>query len=234
MRPWSVALRTVGLMVLTLAATGCGGTPKQAELRIKILNASTQAPLDGALISIEKGGIYVNNPDPSLGSPAYVYGATAGNDGTVRMMLPTAKLGVHTFYAGHYYGSRLVQFDQDLGITVNMEAFQNDETPPALDNAALDPSVVAAGEEFTVSADVTRGDPDDPLSDEVVVVFADEHFSRALDPPSAGVQGVGFPDGTWQTTLTAPDNPGSYDYHLAATSEHCVTSDPITLTLEVE
>lgn len=234
MRRWRLGGRNAVLAVLATAVTACAGTPDEAELRIKIVNAASHEPLGGALVSIEKGGIYVKNPDPSVGSPAYVYGAITDDDGTISMMLPTDDIGVHTFYAGHYYGSRLVQFDQDLGITVNMETFLNNEAPPSLADATLEPAVVAAGEEFTVSADVASGAEDDPLSDEVIVVFADAHFSRALDPPSPGVQGTGFPDGTWQTTLTAPESPGTYSYHLAATSEHCVTSDPVTLTLEVE
>lgn len=221
-------------LLFAMALTACAGTPDEAELRIKVVGASTHEPLGQALVSIERGGLYVSNPDPSVGSPAYVYGAVVGDDGTVRMTLPTDDLGVHTFYAGHYYGSRKVELDQDLGITINMESFQNDETPPSLENATLEPAVVGPGDDFSVSADVATGDPDDPLSDEVVVVLADQVFSRALDPPSEGTQGKGFPDGLWQTTLTAPDEPGTYDYHLAATTEHCVTSDPVTLTLEVQ
>ena len=234
MRPWKPGMLNTALAVSTTVATACARTPEEAELRIKVVNASTQAPLDGALVAIERGGIYVTNPDPSVGNPAYVYGAMTAADGTVRMRLPTDQLGVHTFYAGYYYGSRLVDLDQGLGVTVSMETFQNDEVPPFMANAALEPSVVAPGDEFTVTADVTHGDADDPLSEEVLVVFADEHFSRALGPPSAGVQGTGYPDGTWTTMLTAPDSPGTYAYHLVATSELCVTSDPVTLTLEVD
>ncbi len=219
---------------LALAAVSCTATPEEAELRIKVVNATTRAPLPNTLISIEKGGIYVKNPDTSRGSPAYVYGAVTGAAGTARLQIPTDDVGVHTFLAGYYYGSRLIEFDQDLGITVSMETFQNNETPPSVTNAKLEPAVVAPGASFTLSADVNRGDADDPLSDEVVVVFGEAHFSRALDPPSAGVQGKGFPDGLWKTTLTAPNSPGTYTYHLAATSEHCVTSDPIALTLDVQ
>ena len=41
-------------------------------------------------------------------------------------------------------------------------------------------------------ADVTAAEASDPLSDEVIVVYPHAKKSRALAPPSAGVQGKGF------------------------------------------
>jgi hypothetical protein len=169
-----------------------------------------------------------------VGAPAYIYGGMTSGAGTLFLNIPTDDVGVHTFFDGYYYGSRELTLDQNLGITVSMETFQNNETPPSITNPKLEPATVGPKEQFVVSADVARGDADDPLSDEVIVVFADAHFSRAMDPPSAGVQGKGFPDGIWKTTLTAPDQPGTYHYDFAATSEQCVTSDLVRLTLEVQ
>jgi hypothetical protein len=215
-------------------SAGCAGTPDEAELRIKVIDARSRAPLVGTLISIEKGGIYVSNPDPSRGNPSFVYGALIGDEGTFSLMLPTDELGVHSFAPGHYYGARRVELDQDLGITINMEAFQANELAPTISNAQLDPATVAPGADFTVSADVAHGDANDPLSEEVIVTFPAELRSRALDPPSPGIQGTAFPDGVWRATLTAPSQAGSYVYYLSATSEGCVTSDIVALTLEVQ
>jgi hypothetical protein len=149
-------------------------------------------------------------------------------------------MGVHAFADGHYYGARELDLDQDLGITVNIERFQRGEAPPTIADALLEPATVARGEPFTIVAQVTQGDsgaPDhraDPLSEEVIVTDPVGQRSRALDPPSAGVQGVAFPDGEWSTTLRAPSETGSYDYYLTATSEGCVTSDATVLTLVVQ
>lgn len=218
------------------AATGCYTEPEEAELRIKLIDSETKAPLSGGLVSLEEGGIYVRNPDPSLASPAYVHGLQASSAGTMIFNLKTgAPKGIHSFVDGYYYGSRLVEvFDQDIGVTVNMKAFKDGETPPTISNAALSPDTVAPGAAFTLSADVTSPSASDPLSDEVIVIYPHAQESRALAPPSAGVQGQGYPDGTWSAALVAPSTAGSYEYYLTATSEHCVTSNVTILTLQVQ
>lgn len=218
------------------ALAGCYTAPEKAELRIKLIDSQTKAPLSGGLVSLEEGGIYVRNPDPSKASPAYVHGLQASSAGTMIFELKTGSpKGIHSFVDGYYYGSRLVEvFDQDIGVTLNMESLPTGETPPSIANAALSPDIVAPGEAFTVSADVTAPSSSDPLSDEVIVIYPHAQESRALAPPSAGVQGQGYPDGTWSVVLVAPSTPGSYEYHLTATSEHCVTSNSVLLTLQVE
>lgn len=221
-------------VLVYFSMVGCASTPDTAELRIKVIDAASRKPLAGAVVAIEKGGLYVPNPDPSRGAPAYVYGTQVASDGTVQLSLPTGAIGVHSFEGGYYYGSRLVTFDQDLGITIDMEAFQSSESPPAITNAQLEPSSVAPGGSFTVSADVTHGDANDPLSDEVIVTWPAKSRSRALDPPAPGVQGKGFPDGQWSATLSAPNDPGTYNYYLTATSEGCVTSEVVPLVLQVQ
>jgi hypothetical protein len=218
-------------------AASCA-TPDEAELRVKVFDVGQNLSLAGAVIAIERGGIYVTNPDPSRGNPSYVWGARASDQGTLGIRLPTGPIGVHAFADGHYYGAHELELDQDLGITVNIERFQREEVPPTIAGATLEPSVVTPGQSFTISAEVTQGDSgppnhaSDPLSEEVIVVDPVGLHSRALDPPSAGIQGTGFPDGVWSTTLSAPSEPGTYDYYLTATSEGCVTSDATVLTLE--
>jgi hypothetical protein len=202
-----------------------------------VIDAAEHAPIPGAIVAMEKGGIYRTNPDPSVGNPSYVYGARADDQGTVTMVLDTDFIGVHTFVNGYFYGARLVELDQDVGVTVNMEKFTNKSPPilpPTIQNEALSPSTVAPGAPFTVSADVQKGEATDPLSEEVIITFPKGGTCRALDPPSAGVQGKAFPDGAWSALLTAPDEPGTYEYYLSATSEGCVTSDVKTLTLIVQ
>ncbi len=245
MRRRDLPIRRMGLwwnaavLAQALTVVGCG-SPDTVELRVKVFDIGQNTPLAGAVVAIEQGGIYLANPDPSRGNPSYVWGARAGDEGTLSMTLPTGPIGVHTFIDGHYYGSRSLDLDQPLGITVNMEGFQHEEVPPTITGATLDPASVAPGAMVTLSAAVTQGDhgaPDhgpDPLSEEVIVTDPAGRRSRALDPPSAGVQGTGFPDGTWGTTLRAPTEAGSYDYYLTATSEGCVTSDVTLLTLEVK
>jgi hypothetical protein len=152
------------------------------------------------------------------------------------MTVPTGELGIHTFTSGYYYGSRFVDFDQELGITINMEPFRDPKpAAPTIASPELSPATVAPGEVFVVRADVKAGNAKDPLSEEVIVIHPRSGTSRALDPPSAGVQGKAYPDGIWKTTLTAPSEPGTYEYFLAATSEGCVTSDiPPALVLQVQ
>ncbi|MBK7582948.1 MAG: hypothetical protein IPI67_22480 [Myxococcales bacterium] len=220
-------------------ATGCYQTPDSAELRIKLVDTSepkSPKPMAGALIAIETGGLYVTNPDPSQASPSYKYGGRAGDDGTLIMTLPTDTIGVHSFATGYYYGSRLVPFDQDLGITINMEPFRTPFPPlPTITNPTLSAVSVAPGAEFTISCEVKAGEAADPLSDEVIVTIPAENRALALAPPSAGVQGKGYPDGTWSLQLVAPGEPGSYEYFLSATSEGCVTGDlGPALVLEVK
>lgn len=238
---WRIGLQRLALATgCAWAAVACAGTPAEAELRIKVFDIGANTPLGGAVVAIEKGGIYVTNPDPARGNPSYVYGARASSEGTLSLRLPTGSIGVHTFADGHYYGARGLELDQDLGITINVESFQRSEQPPTLSNARLEPATVAPGADFILSAEVTQGDsgaPDhgpDPLSEEVIVTDPAAQRSHALDPPTAGVQGTGFPDGLWSTTLSAPADTGSYDYFLTATSEGCVTSDVTVLTLRVE
>jgi hypothetical protein len=244
---------------------GCS-TPENAELRIKVIDATSRLPLASSVIGIEKGGLYVSNRDPSKGNASYQYGVQTGSDGTVRVTLPTDLLGVHSFApgkpvcdaacrmaitTGYYYGARLVELDQDLGITLNMEPFQKGCSgapdticppqitnemwciPPATGTCPAAATSVAPGAQFMISAQVSAGDPKDPLSEEVIVIHPDSNQSKALDPPSPPVS-RGFPDGPWSATLTAPQQPATYQYYLSATSEGCVTSDTVPLTIIVQ
>jgi hypothetical protein len=231
------------LLQLTAALAGlstgaaCTSTSDEAELRIKVLDPAGQRPLAGAIVSMEVGGLYVTNPDPSRGNPSFVYGARTDEQGTLRVPLKTDEIGVHSFVGGYFYGARLVELDQDVGITIFMAPLTSRDpapAPPTISNERLDPAIVTAGGQFTVSADVATGDPDDPLSEEVIVTCPTQTMSSALDPPSRGIPGKMYPDGFWSRTLVAPNQPGRYDCYLTATTEGCVTGDIKLLVLEVQ
>jgi hypothetical protein len=234
---------TRGLLQLTAAlaaaSTGvaCTSTPDEAELRIKVLDPAGSRPLAGAIVAMEVGGLYVTNADPSRGNPSFVHGAQTDEQGSLRVTLKSDEIGVHSFVGGYFYGARLVELDQDLGITIFMAPFASRDPaplPPTISNEQLDPAIVAPGGQFSVSAEVATGDPDDPLSEEVIVTCPTQTMSSALDPPSRGIPGKMYPDGFWSRTLVAPDQPGRYDYYLTATTEGCVTSDIKLLVLEVQ
>src|SRR5207302_9572150 len=108
------------------------------------------------------------------------------------------------------------------------------EMPPTLTHARLEPAKVLADATFSVRVTAAAPSPADPLSEEVIVVEATATMSAELDPPSAGVQGKGFPDGEWSRSLTAPHAAGTYTYYLSATTEGCIVSDLVLLKLEVQ
>jgi hypothetical protein len=230
---WSGIGKTAPLVVGLAAACAA---PEQAELRIKVADTDGRRPLSGAIVAMEVGGLYVTNPDPSRGNPSFTYGARTDAQGTLRLSLKTDDIGVHTFFGGYYYGARLVELDQDLGVTILMSSFATRDPPPApptIANERLEPPAVSPGAQFEVSAEVTKGDSGDPLSEEVIVTFPEQMLARALDPPSAGIPGKMYPDGIWSTRLVAPERPGRYEYFLTATTEGCVNSEIKTLVLEV-
>lgn len=219
-------------LVAALAATGCA---TQVELDITLVDRETKAPLPNALISVEVGGIYVKNDDTSLGSPAYQYGGKADAAGKVRLSVPDDQLGFHVFAEGYRYRPYRVEGDEVLAHTIEVSPQLPEDRPPTVADVKLEPATVAAGGTFTISATVNAADPSgDPLSDETLAILEDGDFSVALDPPSAGVQGVGFPDGFYKKQLEAPAAPGKYTYFIVATSELCITSAPQSVVLTVQ
>ena len=228
------------LLPLSAAVVGCGGgetdlPPESATLMGQLFDSDTQSPIGGAYVAIERGGIYVAIADPSKASPAFQYGALTRADGTFEVVVAGGLVGVHSFIDDHFYGSQLVRVDADPTSFVMASApLQASAVKPTLANPSAVPSTVAPGESFVLSVTAAAGSASDPLSDEIVAIEPTTGWAGELDPPSAGSPGVGYPDGLYSRTITAPAEPGTYTYGLAVTTEGCVTGDLTTITLTVQ
>ncbi len=225
------------------ALLSCGNQPEAAQvssctgstghLKGNVIS-SAGGPLGQVLIAIEAGGIYVHNADTSKGNPSYRYAALTDNDGYFDVVLPCAPidLGLHAYQDGYKYGSRTARVGESA--LVSAPPLKPGEPTPTLSGSTLSASKVAPGAAVTVETTAAAGSPTDPLSEEVLLFEPTQSWSKALDPPSAGNQGLGFPDGKWRTTFTAPAVPGDYVYSLIATSEACVGSPRVSLRLTVQ
>jgi hypothetical protein len=218
----------------TIIFLSCGD-PSEVTLELTLIDRDTEQPIPHALVSIEVGGIYVENADTSKGPPAYQFGGRADEQGKLSVRVPDDDLGFHVFAAGYRYRPYATEPGAKTSHTIRVSPQLPEDVPPTVTEARVEPDVVEAGGSFRMIATVAAADPvADPLSDETLAILEGADFSVALDPPSAGVQGVGFPDGVYQKTLTAPEEPGTYVYHLVATTEHCITSIPVSVSLTVQ
>jgi hypothetical protein len=204
-----------------------------ATLTVHALDADTEEGLAGALVSIERGGIYVKNADTSKGNPHYQIGGQADATGTFTIPVPHDTLGLHIFAPGYYYGPGSAEVTGDMEMTIYVKRLLPMLVEPTLSGLVADPTSVAAGDTFTISVDVNASSADDPLSDETLVIEPTQFWTAALDPPSPGEQGVAYPDGAYSLTVEAPTEPGTYTYYVTTTSEGCVTSQPVSVDVEV-
>jgi len=222
-------------------AVACGDddrgfvTGDPGTLSVTVVDAASGDPIAGAVAAIEQGGIYLENPDPSRGNPSYVYGARTDAEGLLRVDVAGGTVGVHVFADGYRYAPKRVDVDGDVDTSIEAEAFLGADRLPTLSDSRIEPSVAAPGAEIVLSTTAAAADPErDPLSEETIVVLPDSALSWVLDPPSAGEQGVGFPDGPYTRTVAAPSVPGTYVYTFVTTTEACITSDRAEVTLTVE
>ena len=225
---------TAGALAMAASIASSCGTDENVDVHLLIVDNATQAPLAGALVSVESGGIYVENSDTSKGSAAYQYGGVADAEGKVTLSVPADVLGFHVFAAGHRYAPRKVTAEATMDLTIPANPALAQDTPPTLTDAAVDPATVAPGGSFTIMVTATAANQDDPLSDETIAILEGGDYSVALDPPSKGQQGVRYPDGQYKKALTAPNKAGTYVYHLVTTTEGCLTGDPVAVTLTVQ
>ncbi len=202
------------------------------RLRGTVTEAMTGTPLANALVAVERGGLYLKTCDPSKGTAWYQYGARGGADGVFDLTIPKVDSGVHVFVDGHYYGSQLVRAADQATASFALEPETSVVQKPTLANASLQPASVATGQMFTITVDVQS--PQGPLSDEILAIEPTTTTSAALDPPTAGTPGSGYPNGTYRRMLSAPATSGSYTYYIAATTEGCVTGDTTSLVLTVQ
>jgi len=225
-------LSALALSILATLA-GCSDDPDEATVRVTVLD-SNDAPVPGALLGIEEGGAYQHTPDPAKGNPSWSYGAQAGANGQAQLTLPTGTYGFHSFVAGYYYGTSEVEIDSDPHEVTVKTRLLDGQMVPTVTDFALDPPAVAAGGSVTISVNAAAAAADQPLSEEVIVVIPALSICAAMDPPSAGMPGVAYPDGVYTKTLTAPSEPGSYEVWISVTSEGCVTAPPISMQLQVQ
>lgn len=227
--------RPLSLLALALVA-GCYGnsSPVPTTITLTLVDGVTKKPLTSSLVAVEVGGRYLPIPDTSKGNPNYTLSAATGPDGTLTLRVPSGPLGLHTFQNGYFYGTMDIDPYTQNGATVMVEPLGAMDVKPTVTNFAASTAQVAAGGTLDFSATVTHGAAGDPLSDEVLLIEPTQNFVRALDPPSAGSQGKGYPDGLWKTSFAAPKTPGTYTYSLVVSSELCVVSDAVSTKVVVQ
>ena len=119
------------------------------------------------------------------------------------------------------------------GLELKVEPLLPADQRPVLSDFKATATAVAPGQEITFSVTVRAATPKDPLSEEVLLVEPTTSVARALDPPSRGVEGKAYPDGVWSTKLAAPTTPGTFTYHVGATTEGCIVGENLTLEVVV-
>ncbi len=205
------------------------------NLRGRVLNGGASdggsEGVPNALLAIERDGLYVTNPDTSRANPSYVYGGQADVNGNFSLNVPCGTVGLHVFTPGFRYGSAKVKHGGVVDI--KQEPLLARDARPTLNGATLSLATVSPGAAVTIKVNAAAASFADPLSEEILAVAPALGMSMALDPPSRGSQGGGFSDGVWSRTFAAPKLAGSYVYTLVGTSEGCISSDQIQLTLEV-
>jgi hypothetical protein len=186
-----------------------------------------------AMVAAEYGVLYGCWSDLSKGSPYYVFGAMTDSQGKFTMKAREGVLGFHSFATGYNYTRSKID-DGGTTTVLAMEANTKPERKPVTSGAKFDKTVVAPGAPLTFSVNAKSGvGPQDPLSDELILVEPTESWAIELDPPSAGLKD-NFPDGVWTKTFPAPTKVGTYTYYFSATAAYCETSAVETFTVKVQ
>jgi len=188
-------------------------------------SVKSTTPMKGSVVFVELCGLYTENPDPSKGHPNYRYGTIAGDDGSFEVAVPRGAAGLHTFLPNYRYGFVALADTNANDIVVNVEPLLPQDLKPFVGPLEVTPKEAAPGQPLRFSVNVRSSTPKDPMSEEIVLLEEATKAARALDPPRRGVQGKGFPDGLWSTTVNAPTAPGRYGYTLGMTSEKCIVGD---------
>lgn len=243
MKPLAVSIVLAAMATTALASTSCytqddipcaGEDAPRTQFRGRLVDGKTGAPLAGSLVFVELCGLYTDNPDPSKGHPNYKFGSIADQNGKFEVSVPRGAAGLHTFLPGYRYGFTSVD-DTGVPITeLKVEPLLPADQRPSLTGFTATPTTAAPGQEIIFAVDARAATPKDPLSEEVLLLESTTSVARALDPPSRGVPGKGYPDGVWSTKLAAPNAPGTYTYHVGVTSEGCVVGENLTVVVTVK
>ncbi len=219
----------------TQGDTTCGQENEPlVTLRGKVVKGMTDAPVEaGTHVAVELCGHYSVNPDPSKAHPNYRYATATAADGTFEIRVPRGPGGLHTYFDGYRYGTMPLGSTDSVDNVVRMEPLLASDVKPTVKDFIVTPTTVSPGGSLTISAGVFAASARDPISEEVLVIEPTTSFARALNPPSRGKPGTGFPSGTWTRVITAPSAPGKYVYTLDATSEQCVNADRASVEVTV-
>ncbi len=232
--------------IVLLSLSGCflgsadsGGTGPTV-VTMQLVDGKTRQPMTSSLVAIEVGGRYLPIADTSKGNPHYTLSGVTDSNGKLTLRVPGGPLGVHSFQDNYFYGTDVVDpYTHPNDAIILVETLGPLDAKPMVGSFIASATKVAPGGALDFSAQVTQAtfaDPTkkDPISDEVLLVEPTTHFARALDPPTAGVQGTGFPDGAWRTSVSAPSTAGKYTYSLVVSSEGCVVSDRKSIDVIVQ
>jgi hypothetical protein len=222
------------------AATGCtqapipdGGPVQVTGTVVSLLDDGGLVPVPNAMVAAEYGGLYLPWCDLSKASPYYLFGAVTDDAGAFALTARAGQLGFHGFATGQYYSRAPLNTNKATSVQVVLAPLQPQQVKPTISGAAFNATQVAPGAQVTITATVKAGVATDPLSDETILVEPTQSWAAELDPPSIGKKDD-FPDGMWSRTFAAPSQPGHYVYWLSATTGTCVTSDVVTIPLDVQ
>lgn len=239
-----VSLCLVGAGVTGLGSVSCytqdpipcaGESAPRTAFKGRVVDGkNNDKPLAGSLVFVELCGLYTENPDPSKGHPNYRFGTIVNDDGTFTVDVPKGAAGIHTFLPGYRYGFMPIEDTGAAGLVLRVEPLLPADQRPVVSDFKVTATSVAPGQEITFSVNVRAATPKDPLSEEVLLVEKTTSVARALDPPSRGVEGKAYPDGVWSTKLAAPTMPGTFTYHVGATTEGCIVGENLTLDVVVK
>lgn len=210
-----------------------GGPAQVTGTVVSVLDDGGLVPVPNAMVAVEYGGLYLPWCDLSKASPYYVFGAVTDDGGAFSLTAGAGMLGFHGFATGQYYSRAPLDTSKGTSVQVVLSPLSPQQVKPTISGAAFDASQVAPGAQVTITATVKAGAATDPLSDETILVEPTQSWAAELDPPSTGKKDD-FPDGTWSRAFAAPSQPGHYVYWLSATTAGCVTSDVVTIPLDVQ
>ena len=234
--PLSTLFFSAGALLAAALLGGCGvsdGT--DASITVTVNDFDTGKPIADTLLCIEVGGAYVATPDPAKGNPSWQHAAITDAGGKAELVLPVDTYGFHSFVEGYLYGTNKQDVDDtEFALTINMNSISPDEPVPLVSDVYLTPTTVEPGGVFGVSVNAAAAADNKPLSEEVLVIVPAMGMCAAMNPPSPGNPGKGYPDGVYKKSLRAPTQPGTYDVWVSVTSEHCVTAPLQKLQLLVQ